>query len=417
MRVGIAAMSSAPGRFGGTAVYTRQLVEALAEYGTGCHFVVIVNANAAATWTVQEWPGHVSFAVVQDELPRQRLATRAVGRVRRALGLATPSPREVLLAGQIDALGLDLIHFPQTIIDPVSIRTPSVLTFFDLQHEYYPEYFAKSVLEWRKRIYRLSVEKAQAVMAPSNYTRDTIIAKYGIAGTKISRVPVGLGKGFRRASSQEIELVRAKYGLPNEFIFYPANPWPHKNHARLMTGMKLYREAFGETPHLALSGRLPAESLDAISLATAAGVEDLVVDLGFVPMEDLPSIYSAARIMAFPSLFEGFGIPLIEAMSCGCPIAAANCTSIPEVTNGAALLFDPLDPRAIADAINRLLHDRTLRDELVKRGYAQRDRFDWATIVPQIMAVYEQIASYGGSGRAGEGLYADALDASKEGVR
>jgi glycosyltransferase involved in cell wall biosynthesis len=112
-----------------------------------------------------------------------------------------------------------------------------------------------------------------------------------------------------------------------------------------------------------------------------------------VPQEDLHVLYSAASALVFPSLFEGFGIPLIEAMACGCPIAAARATSIPEVTNGSALLFDPLSPEDIADAIHAVLTDRGLRTDLAARGYRQVQPFDWKAIVPRLARIYEEFAA------------------------
>ena len=127
-----------------------------------------------------------------------------------------------------------------------------------------------------------------------------------------------------------------------------------------MAALRIYRERYGECPWLVLTGRLRGERREAMSLAIAAGVEDRVMDLAFVEPADLPALYSAAELMVFPSLFEGFGIPLVEAMACGCPIAAADATTIPEITNGAALLFDPLDSDQMAEAIHRALNDADL---------------------------------------------------------
>lgn len=180
------------------------------------------------------------------------------------------------------------------------------------------------------------------VIAPSEFTRQSLVEKYDVPADKISLLPVGLSDRFRRAQAGETDSMRLRYDLPDDFIFYPANPWQHKNHARLMAALRIYQDRYNEAPYLVLSGRLPNERRDFISLAIASGIEDRVTDLGFVSSEDIRALYSAATMMVFPSLFEGFGIPLIEAMASGCPIAGANATTVPEITNGAALLFDPL---------------------------------------------------------------------------
>jgi glycosyltransferase involved in cell wall biosynthesis len=391
MRIGVAAMGSRLSSSGGTAVYTHNLVEALADYDQRHTYVVLVNENDVNVWTYRQWPVHMRFVPLRAVEPRQPLVVRAWRRLRHILGLPVP-PRygEPYLARQIDALGLDLIHFPRTIVYPLSVKTLCVLTFFDLQQEYYPEFFTQAELEARARTYKPSVEKARHVIVPSNYTRQSLIDKYNVSDDKMSLVPVGLPDGFHRASVVEVDGVKSKYQLPDQFVLYPANPWPHKNHARLMAALRIYQNRYGQVPPLVLSGRLSNERRDATLLAVAAGVEDQIIDLGFVPQEDLPSLYSAATMMVFPSLFEGFGIPLVEAMACGCPIAAANATAIPECVNGAALLFDPFDPGAIVDAIHRLLGDQVLRESLVKQGYQQLGRYDWKTIVPRLVSIYEQ---------------------------
>jgi len=296
------------------------------------------------------------------------------------------------LARQIDELNLSAIHFPKTVIYPLSVQTPCVLTFFDLQQEYYPEFFTQRELRSRAQTYRASTEKARRLIVPSIYTQQTLIEKYGTPLDKMTCIPVGISQAFRRAQPADVERVRRSYGLPDEFVFYPANPWPHKNHARLMAALRIYRDTWGGCPHLVLTGRLSDETRDFVSLAVAAGIQDAVHDLGFVAPEALPGLYTAARLMVCPSLFEGFGIPLVEAMACGCPIAAANATAIPECVGKAAILFDPFDPHAIAHAIRQLWTDPELRDSLVQRGYDRAEQYRWDHIVPRIIRVYEQTA-------------------------
>jgi glycosyltransferase involved in cell wall biosynthesis len=395
-RIGVALFDSRLGRSGGLDVYVRSLVaglSGLADCASSPTFNILIRSDEEAEWLRTFWPEHVVFTRLVDVEPRQPLARRAARRFRRSFGLPVPPHYgEPYLVRQIDELDLDLIHYPRTLIYPLSIVTPCVLTFFDLQHEYYPQFFTEDELAARASTYRPSVDKATHLIVPSDYTRRTLHEKYAVPFEKMSLIPVGISDTFRRREAAEVERVRARYQLPDEFIYYPANPWQHKNHARLIAALRIYRARYGECPWLVLTGRLYRERREAMSLAIAAGVDDRVIDLAFVEPEDLPALYTAAKLMVFPSLFEGFGIPLVEAMACGCPIAAADATTIPEITNGAALLFDPLDSDQMAEAIHRVLTDADLRQALVAQGYDQLPRFAWDTIVPQLIAVYKRLA-------------------------
>jgi glycosyltransferase involved in cell wall biosynthesis len=350
---------------------------------------ILVNEMIDKSWTYRHWPTHIQFASLNSVEPKQSVQVRVERMVRKLLGLSVPPHYGgAYIASQIDALGLDLLHYPRTTIWPLSINTPCVLTFFDMQHEFYPQFFTQKELDRRGESYRSSVEKAEHLIVPSQYTQQTLIEKYDVPVTKMTLVPVGLPRSFHRVELSEVERIRNKYNLPERFVYYPANPWLHKNHARLMSALRIYGERYGEVPWLVLSGRLHNERRDAGSLAIAAGVSERVIDLEFVAQEDLPGLYSAASLMVFPSLFEGFGIPLVEAMGCGCPIAAADATAIPECVGKAALLFDPWDPADIADKIYHLLVDEKLRQLLVKRGYERAQQFDWRSITEQLAKVY-----------------------------
>jgi glycosyltransferase involved in cell wall biosynthesis len=368
-------------------------VEALADYDHHNQYAVIISETDYQQWSDREWPENVSFVPVHYGEPLLAYMKRTARHVVRKLSLQRPMRSdERFLTKQIEKIGLDLLHHPRTVIHWRSTSLPCALTFFDMQHEYYPQFFSGEELAFRARAYRASVEKAVRIVSPSQFTTKTLEEKYEIEESKVTCIPVGLDKRFRRSDSAEINRVKSKYGLPDQFIFYPANPWPHKNHARLIAALRILGQRYGLTPALVLTGRLADERYRAGWLALAAGVEKQVIDLGFITQQDLPALYSAATLMVFPSMFEGFGIPLIEAMACQCPIAAADCTSIPEVTNGAALLFDPCDPGAIADATYQLFHDQELRAKLTGIGLRQIERFQWSRIVPNIISIYQDIA-------------------------
>ena len=394
-RVGLAAMyHSQLGVAGGLDVYVRQLVEALAEHDRLTDYVVLTTAKGAAAWAYRTWPINFTIHALREFAPRPPWPQRVVNHYRRRRGLPVPPHYgDDYLAWQIDQLDLDLVHYPATLIRPLTLQTPCVLTVFDIQHAYYPEFFTPAELAWREQNYGPSIHKAVHLLPPSAYTAASLTEKYTVPPERQSLIPVGADPQVERASPAEVARVRAKYRLPEGYIYFPANPWPHKNHARLIAALRRLHASLDNPPALVLSGRLVNEPRDARLLALAADMDPYVLDLGFVPPSDLPGLYTGAELLVFPSLFEGFGIPLLEAMACGCPIAAANATAIPDCVGDAALLFDPLDPDAIAAAVQTLLEDEALRQTLVARGTARLRAFSWSVIVPQLSAVYARVAA------------------------
>lgn len=399
-KIGIGVGDTMLGGSGGLDMYTRMLVEALAEHDHSNIYHLLLRERGIAgeslvrkAWSDQKWPRNVRFVTVRDHAPpptRREIWQTRLKRRLRITGTEIPGTIEEYRAYQIDRLGLSFVHFPRTAISPLCLRTKCLLGFSDLQHEYLPEFFTPQERVGRTTHFKAAIAKARHLVPPSDYTKRTLIETYHVPSEKMTVVPHGIARSFHRASQQEIERVRAKYNLPQEFIFYPANPWPHKNHQRLFSSLRVYRERYGQSPNLVLSGRLRGEKIDAMKLAAQAGVADLVMDLGFFPREDSAAIFSAASMLVFPSLFEGFGIPLIEAMACGCPIAAANTTAIPECVEDSAVLFDPLNINEMANAIHAVLGNDHLQQKLVAKGLERVKRFHWERVIPELLWVYRQ---------------------------
>lgn len=398
MRLGIGALGSTFGTAGGIDVYTHLLVEALADYDkTNQHYVILseqgdlVDRPAISAWADRRWPRNVHFVVIRNRVPPETRGTRVQRRVRRKLGLGAeqvPTEGEAYRAYQIDGLRLDLVHYPRTAISPLCIETPCVLTFADLLHEYYPEFFSEQDRAARTKHFRAIVKKARHIITLSAHTKLTLNATYGVPNSRMTVIREGIPSTFRRVGKAEVDRVRAKYRLPENFIFYPANTWPHKNHKTLFKSLRTYRQRFGEAPILVVSGHLRGGHPKAVELAELEGVADRVLDLGYFPGEEATALFSAANMLVFPSLFEGFGIPLVEAMACGCPIAASNATSIPEVVGDAAFLFDPTDADDMASAIHRLATDEPFRMSLASKGLARAEYYRWERIVPELVSVY-----------------------------
>ena len=287
-------------------------------------------------------------------------------------------------------LELDLWFCPMTNLDPRHLPIPTVVTIADIQQEYYPEFFTRAELQARALMYSPSCQEATAVITISDFSKQCVIEKYGLMPEKVHRAyAAGVAQVDESARWPTGEEVRRKYHLPASYAFYPANMWPHKNHQLLLLALHRLRQLYGMTLPLVLTGDDMGHWDELEALARHFHLHEQVRYLGYVPADDLPGLYRGAAMLLCPSLFEGFGIPLVEAMTLGCPIAAANTTSIPEVVGDAALLFDPRQPDSIATACSQLLADDDLRQTLIARGRERATRFSWERVADETLRVFE----------------------------
>ncbi len=278
---------------------------------------------------------------------------------------------------------IDVYFCPFGTLWPRPIPKPSVLTFHDMQERFYPEFFTAKEHEERFFHYDWSLRMADAVVAISDFTRDMAVQIAGAARSKIhvvSHVPDAL-------PAPEPPLPAGVLPAGRPFVFYPANFWKHKNHARLLAAMA---RVHARDPNLALvcTGSLLGREAEWHEAVKSAGISDHVLHLGQVPRAQISWLYHQARALVFPSLFEGFGIPLLEAMQIGCPIACGHNTSQPNVARTAGLYFDAANPDSIADAILRVHEDEPLRQRLIAAGREQRGRFTIEKLVAGHLAAF-----------------------------
>ncbi|PYQ16795.1 MAG: hypothetical protein DMF80_03475 [Acidobacteria bacterium] len=389
MRIGISGSGYGLGQVGGLQVYLRELLRALAEADAPGHEYVVFCSRAEESPPLPASP-RFSAARLQAPAPRRRPLPELL---RFALGWPpAPHPR----AAEIDGLGLDLLHFATTRLPPLDLQTPVALTFFDMQEEFHPGFFPLRERIGRAVAHRRGVGQARLVLVPSEFTARSLTSRYGTPGEKIVVVPVGISGRFRpREEPGERGRLESRYGLPGgDFALYPANPWPHKNHARLLAALAgLARQRSLVVP-LVCTGRLEGERRSVAALAREAGLRpEQVRDLGFVAEEDMPALYRAARVLVFPSLFEGFGMPVLEAMACGCPVACARTAALPEVGGEAVRYFDPRRPEDIAGAVAEVWSSDARRAELAGRGTQRAECFRWPAVIPRILAAYARLAS------------------------
>ena len=280
----------------------------------------------------------------------------------------------------------DVLFVPAHVL-PLAHPLPSVVTVHDLGYRYFPEAHPTAqrlYLDWSTRF---SARGATRVIADSQATRHDLVRFYGIPESKIRVVYPGFDETLALTDPAR---VRARYGLPQAYVLHVGTLQPRKNIGRLIEAMELLKTR-APGVRLVLAGR--AGWLSEPIVARARALPGLVQLLDYVPDEDLAGLYSGARAFAFPSLYEGFGFPVLEAMACGTPVVCANTSSLPELAGDAALLVDPLDTTALASTLGRLLDDPSLRASLTERGLAQVRQFSWAKAAEEVMGVMEEAVS------------------------
>lgn len=301
-------------------------------------------------------------------------------------------PRPYILPesdGSIERAAVDVMHFPMQLGFLTEIRT--IYTPHDLQHLHLPQFFSRTDIARREKQYRTLCDQASIVVVMSTWGRDDILARYRLLPEKVRVVPwAATTAAYEQPTERDVAAVRERLRLPERFAVYPAKAWPHKNHLRLVAALKLLRDRGIDVP-VVLTGNQGGSEIAVLAKARALGVADLLHFVGFVTPGDLVAIYRMATMMVFPSLFEGWGLPVVEALSAGLPVACSNVTCLPAVTAGAAELFDPTDSAAMADAIGRVWSDNRLRERLIADGRARAACFSWDHTARIFRACYRML--------------------------
>ena len=352
MRVGLSLLTLSPGDLGGSETYARQLVRALSRVGM-LEYAVFVPARAK----------DAAEGLPAIEVKDPPVAKR--GPLRIAM-MALQARRTKEVGDQVTKL--DVVHYPLTVPSP-RVQVPTVVTLHDVQHRDLPEFFGPARRSFRRLAYDRAARSAAAVIVTSEFVRERARDVLDLDPTRIHVVPLAIDHTVFRPGDDEREPI----------VLYPARGWPHKNHARLFQAFGALRET---RPQLRL-------------ILTGGGLERLeplpegVENLGSVPASQLASLYRRAACLVYPSLYEGFGIPPLEAMACGCPVAASNAGAIPEVCGDAAVLFDPTDVEAMGAA---MLEADSRREELRELGLARAALFTWDETARGHEAVYRGCA-------------------------
>lgn len=364
---------------GGIGRYTRELIQALATEAPTFVFKLFSARPPANLPVPDSLPsaGHIRrYPAPVDERWLYRLWYRA----------RVPLPVQ-LFTGPID-----LFHSPDFVLPPVSGRIPTLLTVHDLSFIHYPETFPTTLVSYLNRVVPASVASARHILADSASTMRDLQSIWGVAEEKITVLYSGVNERFRPVTDATvIQALRRRYGLGDApFILTVGTVQPRKNYELLVRAFRPVAERLPHSLVIAggrgwLSEGLPAE-------IDRQGLNDRVRLTGFVDDEDLPALYSAADLLAFPSLYEGFGLPLLEAMACGTPVITSDASSLPEVAaGGSAVRLSPHDETAWTAALLDVLTDEAARQRLVEAGLERAQLFSWRAAARQLSALYDRL--------------------------
>lgn len=391
-----------PGAAGGVQQFVLGLAAGLAELegdGEQYHFLV--------DWQTQAWLGPVlrgpCFLLVAEGAPRpatsgwkrtvKRIVPRPVMELPfRALAAARAArPFRVPVSdGSIERAGIDVMH--QTVQDAFLTNIPTIYTPYDLQHIHLPEMFAPRDLRRKEASYSTFCEAAEAVIAISRWGKEDLIRTLHLPPGKVRVVHLAPAVDtYAELDAPAEEALRRRLGLPASFALYPAQTWPHKNHIRLLEAFARLRDIDALPVPVIFTGHRNDHFPAIARRVRELRLEGQVFFSGFLAPAELKAVYRRARILVFPSRFEGFGMPIVEAFRLGVPVACSNATSLPEVAGDAAEFFDPDDTASMATAIRRLWTDEARRRDLVVRGEERARNFSWTGTARRCRVLYRMV--------------------------
>ncbi len=387
-------------------------------------------ASLAAAMAPQLDPREQLTLLVDPHQPLSIAGTRTVPVATSPFSLA----QQWTIPARLRELGAAIYHSPYYLM-PYRPGVPALLTVYDLIPLRHPEHSSPRARLLFSRATRLALRAARHVVAITETARRDFMAEFGLSPARITAIPLAADPTFQPQGAQAVAALREKYGLPERFALYVGSNKPHKNLVGLVAawgGMTETDSGLPSRPTRSQANRRLARprrsggrhdgGLGDAELVIAGAWDDRYPEarqlagslevprirwLGPIPQADLPSLYSAATVFVFPSLFEGFGLPVIEAMACGTPVVCSNVTSLPEVAGDAAILFDPAPvggeashpPTApLRSALARVLDDEALRAELREKGLARAAQFSWQHTAARTLEFYRRFAAQGPDG-------------------
>jgi len=369
MRIAIDA-HSVGSQLAGNETYAVNLIEALAAVDQSNQYTLYVTRQSAIDRFANRWPNFN----VKRTVPH------------------TPLVRiPVTLSAELRRNPVDVLHVQYTA--PPLAPCPVVATIHDLSFEHLPETFNRRSRAQLRLTVRRTARKAAQILTLSEFSRRDIVDTYSIAPDRVSVTPAAAPSHFKPIKDEtELRKIREIYGIERDYILSVSSIQPRKNLIRLIEAYSCLRGSRpeGKLPQLVLVGKRGWLDNETFRAAQRHSANNDIAFTGYVAEKDLPALYSGATCFVYPSFFEGFGLPVLEAMQCGAPVIAGNRTSIPEVVGKAGLLLDPFDTNSLVQALTRMLDDSEYRAALRIQGLERARQFDWKQTAQMTLQAYQK---------------------------
>lgn len=283
------------------------------------------------------------------------------------------------------------VFFTPSHYAPRFTKVPYAISIMDLSYLYFPELFNKEDLYQLTNWTKYSVLKAKKIFTISNYSRDDIIKKYNIEPERVIVTYPGV-RSVKNTENKNIDM--EKFGIKGDYILFVGTLQPRKNIVRLVEAFAMLKDVRPKTKvlNLVIVGKKGWQYEEILSSPEKYGIKDRVKFLDFIEDEDLPALYKNASCFVLPSLYEGFGLPVLEAMSYGCPVLTSNVSSLPEAGGDAAIYFDPENVSDIKEKIEKVLNDPKLREEMIEKGKKQVKKFSWEKSAKETLNALQELA-------------------------
>jgi len=356
----------------GISRYTGDIIKSLAGVDRDNEYSLFCNAKSRYSWS--------KYDNVKEEVIRFP-----------HLGTFTEKLwEEILLPKALISKKIDLFHSTRFVL-PKKKPCKFIVTIYDLAFKKFPSLIAKKAFKYFDREIKSAVNLADKIIVVSENTRKDLIDLFGAREDKIEVIYGGINENFRPIRREEsLKKIRKKHRLPEKIILFVGSIGPRKNLKRLITAFYELKKNGSVRHKLVLVGEKGSLYEDISGMSKKLGLGHDVIFTGYIPESELPIIYNIADLLVYPSLYEGFGFPPLEAMACGIPIVASNVSSLPEVVGEAALLVDPFNVEAISGAMVRVLEDNDLRAKMIEKGFERLKKFSWEKTARKTLNLYRK---------------------------